>query len=184
MSFRFWFSLLACLALAFFGLDRLISPAALGVLGVALPGWFLAVVSLAWPLCLLGLVALVLARLWGSTAPRDKVKQLREADVFRMLPGLIMALFFLAWVAAYAHVQLLVLVFKIGAACLTGYVAYWMYRPWLPHFRPSAFLASSWRGAKDGGIRIADGQMVPFVVSALAEVAFVCTCMIAVAVSL
>lgn len=114
----------------------------------------------------------------------SRIKQLREADAFRMLPGLIMSLFFLAWVAAYAPAQLVVLVYKVGAICLTGYVAYWMYRTWLPHFRPSVFLASSWRGAKDGGIRIADGQMVPFVVSALAEVAFVCTCMIAVAVSL
>lgn len=181
---RVWFLVLGGLSAIFYALDKSISPAALGVAGVSPPGWFQALVALAWPVCLLGLLGLALARLFGGAAPRNRIKQLREADAFRMLPGLVMSLFFLAWVAAYAPAQLVVLVYKVGAICLTGYVAYWMYRTWLPHFRPSVFLANSWREAQTSGLRIMEGQLVPFVVSGACEVAFVAACMIAVAVSL
>lgn len=192
MSFRFWSWLFGILTVSFLGLSWLQSLAARFALhGFGLHPLIVMWARIAWPVCLLGLLALVLARLWGGAAPRDRVKKLQEADAFRMLPVLLVALFFLAWVGLYAPGQLVVLCFKPGSVFLGGYLGYWAFRQLLPFFRPSGFLARPWRESLKSGFvndgpnfEVAPGQMIPFLVSVCLQGLFVIGGMLAVGMAL
>lgn len=192
MSFRFWSWLFGILVVFFLGLSWLQTLAAKFALhGFGLPPLIVLWARLAWPVCLLGLLALVLARLWGNESPRDRLKQLQEADAFRMLPVLLMALFFLSWVGLYAPEQLVVMAFKPGAVCLGGYLTYWTYRQLFPFFRPSGFLTRPWRESRKSGFvtdgpnfEVAPGQMIPYLVSVCLQGLFVIGGMLAVGMAL
>ena len=159
MSFRFWSLLLAALALASFCLDSVYSPAALGVLGVPVPGWAGTLVSLVWPVCLLALLAVTLKhrQVWTASL-RQRWQEFRAYRLFWHVMACLVLFLLLFLVFPYHAERALLRVFLFCLGLVLGLAAD---RALSPYSRPDGYLVADWQSIKGFKAGNADHAIVP-----------------------